>query len=123
MANPRMPAVALVLAAACLGSPVATSSAVIAVWGRLANPGFENERISATLFFPGQAKDGTRAYEWSPGSNMSLYTVHPADERHLDWAKSAANRAFALERMLSAGINVAVMSSRGEDFVPCTCLY
>lgn len=120
MANLKMFSLVLVLAATCMGGSIVPSPAAIPIWGRLANTGFENQRIKATLFFPGQAKDGTRPYECSAPPNMSLYTVHPADKRHLDWAKSAANRAFALDRMISAGLNVAVMSSWGEDFLGCT---
>lgn len=89
-------------------------------WGLLANEGFEQHRIKATLFFPGQARDGTAPYECRPGSNLFLYTVHPEDQRHLNWAASQQNQDFAIDRMIEAGINVAVMSSWGEDFLPCS---
>ena len=39
-----------------------SQSANTQTWGRLANPGFENQRIKATLFFAGQARDGTIRY-------------------------------------------------------------
>jgi hypothetical protein len=88
-------------------------------WGRLANPGFENQRIKTTLFFAGQARDGSLRYECIAGANLNLYTVHPADARHLKWSDSAANRDFALAQMAAAGINTVSMSSWGEDFLPC----
>ena len=31
-------------------------------WGRLANAGFQNQRIRTTLFFAGQARDGSVRY-------------------------------------------------------------
>jgi len=89
------------------------------IWGRLANPGFENQRIITTLFFSGQARDGSERYECRADPNLSLYTVHPSDERHLNWSVTQANRTFALTQMTQAGINVVTMSSWGEDFLPC----
>ncbi len=89
-------------------------------WGLLANEGFDGHHIKATLFFPGQARDGTAPYECHPGSNMFLYTVHPENPRHLNWAGSQQNRDFTIDRMIEAGVNVAVMSSWGEDFLPCS---
>jgi len=88
--------------------------------GRLANPGFENARIKATLFFSGQARDGTRPYECYAGPNLGLYTVHPEDDRHLNWSTVSENRSFAVDQMKAAGLNVIAFSSRGEDFLPCT---
>ncbi len=99
---------------------VAGLEAADARWGLLANEGFDQHRIKATLFFPGQARDGTSPYECSPGSNLFLYTVHPKDSRHLNWAQSQQNRDFVIGRMTEAGINVVVMSSWGEDFLPCS---
>jgi len=112
-------AVAILNCGHLLVAPVQAAQAD-ARWGRLANPSFDTHRIKATLFFPGQAKDRTNPYECNPGSNLPLYTVHPADDRHLNWAMSGANRTFAIDRMVEAGINVAVMSSWGEDFLPCS---
>jgi len=89
-------------------------------WGLLANEGFEQHHIKATLFFPGQARDGSAPYECHPSSNMFLYTVHPEDSRHLNWAYSQHNRDFVIDKMIEAGINVTVMSSWGEDFLPCS---
>jgi hypothetical protein len=89
-------------------------------WGRLANPDFDGYNIKTTLFFSGQAKDGTFPYECTPGSNLFLYTVHPTDSRHLNWAVSPDNRTFVMDKMIAAGINVIAMSSWGEDFLPCT---
>jgi hypothetical protein len=88
-------------------------------WGRLANPGFWNKRIQTTLFFSGQARDGSSKYGCNPVSNLGLYTVHPVDARHLAWSESVANRDFALDQMVEAGLNVVSMSSWGEDFLPC----
>ena len=89
-------------------------------WGRLANPGHKGHPVKATLFFPGHAKDGTRPYECDAPVNTFLYTVHPLDQRHLQWSGGAANRTFALDQMIEIGFNVAVMSSWGEDFLPCS---
>ena len=103
--------------------------------GRLANPGFLNQRIKATYFFSGQALDGTNPYGASPtppGCNAPnccttpdgcgqvncpnrTYTLHPADQAHLHWFDSPTNRQFALDGMVQAGINVIHMSSWGDD--------
>jgi hypothetical protein len=87
--------------------------------GRLANPGVEKQRIKTTLFFAGQARDGSTPYGCTPAPNLSLYTVHPLDECHLNWSISRENRDYALTRMVDAGINVVTMSSWGERFLPC----
>src|SRR5438046_1304714 len=48
------------------------------LWGRLANTGFENQRIKATFFFAGPARDGSPRYSCKPtGSNVSTYTLTP----------------------------------------------
>ncbi len=86
--------------------------------GRLANPGFENQPVKSAFFFTGNSKNGVRYYEYDPGSNMALYTIHPSDARHLGWSESAANREFAVDAMIGAGVNVIGMSSwgpRGTD--------
>ena len=88
-------------------------------WGRLANPGFVNQRIKATLFFAGQALDGTNKYACPSGNNLDKYTLHPLDDNHLKWSENAANKDLALNQMAQAGINVINMSSWGEDFLPC----
>ncbi len=105
----------------CLGLQ-ASGAEDVNLWGRLANPGFEGERIRATLFFAGQARDGTNPYGCNlvPSENLSLYTVKPQDPRHLKWSESGANRTFALDQMIEAGLNVICMSSWGEDFLPCS---
>jgi hypothetical protein len=100
-------------------SATPTSKPEPGIWGRLANPGFENQRIITTLFFSGQARDGSKRYECRADPNLSLFTVHPSDERHLNWSMKPENRTFALTRMTHAGINVVTMSSWGEDFLPC----
>jgi hypothetical protein len=112
-------------------------------WGRLANPGFAHERIKATLFFAGQARDGTTKYgNCDPGNDSYVYVpenerdkyrvcmvdtdhkdlrvVHPLDSAHLKWSESPAYRDVALNLMVQAGINVINMSSWGEDFLPCS---
>jgi len=85
--------------------------------GRLANKGFEGKRIHTTLFFSGQAWDGSNRYGQPAGDNRRLYTLHPSDERHLKWSENRANRDFALGKMTEAGINVVTMSSWGEAFL------
>src|SRR5262245_37311785 len=88
-------------------------------WGRLANPGFEDQRIRTALFLAGQARDGSIRYGGVKAApNLDLYTVHPIDDRHLKWSASPANRAFALKAMADAGINVVTMSTWGESFLP-----
>jgi hypothetical protein len=89
-------------------------------WGRLANPGFENQRIKTTLFFPGQARDGSARYGCHPISNLALYTVFPNNQEHLNWSAARKNRDGALDQMAAAGLNVVTMSSWGEDFLPCS---
>lgn len=91
------------------------------LWGRLANPGFFNQPIKATLFFPGQALDGTNKYSCAPtpGNNISAYTMHPLIGTHLKWSENSPNRDAAVVKMVQAGINVVNMSSWGEDFLPC----
>ena len=114
-------------------------------WGTLANPGFESHRIKTTLFFSGQARDGSSPYsksaqyagdvpydhggtppdlpvsyvECDPVYNMQLYTAHPEDERHLNWSTDPANRTFAVNQMVQAGINVVSMSSWGASTELC----
>jgi hypothetical protein len=45
---------------------------------------------------------------------MGVYTVHPADGRHLGWSVLRENRQFAVAEMVRAGLNTAVMSYWGE---------
>ena len=89
------------------------------IWGRLANPEFENERIKTSLFFAGQSRDGSSRYGCSASSNLDLYTVHPNDSRNRTWSQHVENRDFVIDQMVSAGLNVVSMSSWGEDFLPC----
>ncbi|SPE59496.1 exported hypothetical protein [Verrucomicrobia bacterium] len=106
-----------------------------AIRGRLANPGFTNQRIKATYFFSGQALDGTNPYGASnapPACNAPncctapdgcnqvncpnrTYTLHPIDQAHLHWSDSTNNQYFALNTMVQAGVNVIHMSSWGDD--------
>jgi hypothetical protein len=88
-------------------------------WGRLANPGFHNEVIKTSLFFPGQARDGSLLYGCNPSENLGLFTVWPMDDRHLNWSMSPVNREYVLNMMVEAGLNVVTMSSWGESFLRC----
>ena len=88
------------------------------IWGRLANRGFEGQRIKTTFFFAGPALDGTQRYECKVGSNLGAYTLNPEPTpTHLNWSED--NRATVMTMMANAGINVITMSSWGEDFLPC----
>lgn len=89
-------------------------------WGRLANPEFDGERIKTTLFFAGQASDGSTPYGCTQFVNTHTYTLNPVPrDNHLNWTNSI-NRDFVLNLMISAGINVVTMSSWGEDFHECS---
>ena len=85
-------------------------------WGLLANPGFDHEAMNGVYFFAGNT------------GGQGLYTRVPIDERNLNWGvptptptrpgRAAATRArsdrdFAVDSMVQAGANVAVMSSWG----------
>jgi len=108
-------------AAALLGFSVSTTASdPDPHWGRLANQELHNKVIKTTLFFSGQARDGSNPYGCNPASNLSLYTVHPADNRHLNWFTDVAHRTLVIDEMLDVGINVVTMSSWGEAFLPCT---
>jgi hypothetical protein len=88
------------------------------IWGRLANPGFENEPIKSTYFFTGNCKDDSQYYEYPSGSNLPLYTVWPVDNRNLYWSVDTANRTFVINDLINSGINVVNMSDwgpRGTD--------
>jgi hypothetical protein len=89
------------------------------LWGRIANPELATERIRTTLFFAGQASDGSNPYNIAdpPGDRTFLYTARPADDRHLRWSESPDHREFAMSQMIGAGINVVTMSSWGESFL------
>ena len=117
----RLAAVVATVLLAAGGARPAFAAVPSPLWGRLANPGLRGLRIKTTLFFAGQARDGTNPYHCSktPGRNLALFTVMPADNRHLAWSESRENRDFALKAMARAGINVVAMSSWGEDFLPC----
>lgn len=88
------------------------------IWGRLANPGFENQYIKSTFFFAGNWRNGMQFYEYTPSDNTGLYTMHPSDSRHLGWSENIAYRNFAVQTMIQAGVNVINMSywgPRGTD--------
>ncbi len=83
------------------------------IWGRLANPGFENEPVKSAYFFTGNWKNGVKFYEFDGIPNTGLYTIHPSDARHLGWSESVANREFAVNTLVLAGVNVINMSYWG----------
>jgi hypothetical protein len=86
---------------------------VSANWGFLASPGREGDRIVATLFFAGEARDGSQRYEYESISNMELYTETPSDARYLHWSSEPATRIMALDDMVETGVNVIYLSSWG----------
>ena len=88
-------------------------------WGMLANPGFKRQRIKTTLFFSGQAKDGSDPYGCDPGSNLHFYTVHPENDLHLNWYYEPTSRTMVIGQMVNAGINVVTMSSWGDPRARC----
>jgi hypothetical protein len=107
-------AAGVLVAAACLAT-AAPATAAFGPPGTLANPGFHGERVKTTFFFAGQWRGPglPQFYESKPVSNHCLYTVYPADPRHLGWSEGAANRRFALEEMRRTGVNVVTMSDWG----------
>ncbi|GAB4187633.1 MAG: hypothetical protein Kow00108_24550 [Calditrichia bacterium] len=84
-----------------------------AIWGRLANPGFENQPVKSVFFFSGNARDGNQYYDFYASPNTNLYTIHPADSMHLNWSVDEANRGFVIDAMINSGINVINMSYWG----------
>ncbi len=115
-----------------LGLAAASLPANAQIWGRLANPGFENQRMKATLFFAGQARDDTKKYFPHCGlpNDEPFRTLYPpTDSFHLKWSESEFNRHLALNLMVDAGINVVNMSSWGEQLpapdeeTPPPCLW
>ena len=102
----------------CLALCSLPSVTAAQTWGRLANPGFENQPIKSAFFFTGSARAGAQFYEFNPSPNTDLYTIHPSDARHLRWSESEVDRSFAVDTMIAAGINVVNMSywgPRGTD--------
>jgi hypothetical protein len=105
-------------------APVARAN----VWGRLANRGFEGQRIKATFFFAGPARDGSKHYSCTTDSgepsfpldsNLDKYTLNPEPTpTHLNW--SPEDRATVMTMMADAGINVITMSYWGEAFLRCS---
>jgi hypothetical protein len=82
-------------------------------WGYMANEGFENDTIKSTVFFTGNWCNGVQFYDYNPLDNRSLYTLHPDDARHLGWSESQANKDFAVEEIIEAGINLINFSYWG----------
>lgn len=105
------------------GGPVAIDNHL---WGRLANRDFVGQPIKAALFFAGQPLDGSANNPCGPVPNLTNeYTLYPVDQRHLQWLDpnnptDSANRDFAVQSTVDAGINVLSMSSWGESWLPCT---
>jgi hypothetical protein len=102
------------------GPPVdsGTVDGVSARWGRLASPSHDGDRIVATLFFSGEARDGSKRYEYESASNMELYTESPADPRQLHWSSEPATRHMVLDSMVETGVNVVHLSSWGPRGSP-----
>jgi hypothetical protein len=89
--------------------------------GLIANQQFLGQRVRGTYFFAGNwnyAPPGgeiQQFYETVPvAPNDGNYTIHPSDTPNLGWSESMENRAFALQAMVSAGVNTVVMSYWGE---------
>ena len=91
---------------------------LFADWGKIANPGFDRQRVKGAYFFAGDWRSAYNPVEFYgppvPSANDCLYTVHPADGQHLGWSVKPENRSFAVSEMLRAGLNTAVMSYWGE---------
>jgi hypothetical protein len=74
------------------------------IWGRLANPGFENQYIKSTYFFAGNWRNGVQFYEYNPTDNTGLYTLHPSDSRHLGGQKMYCI-GLCYNVMIGVGVN------------------
>jgi hypothetical protein len=87
-------------------------------WGKIANPNFDHQRVKGAYFFAGDWRSSYNPVVFYgppvPGPNDGLYTVHPADGRHLGWSVLPENRRFAVSEMVRAGLNTVVMSYWGE---------
>jgi len=83
-------------------------------WGRLASPGHDGERMVATLFFAGEARDGSMQYEFPASSNLGLYTQLPDDDSQLRWSTEPASRHLVLDQMVETGVNVVYLSYWGQ---------
>jgi hypothetical protein len=98
----------LLLTISCAFSP---GLVLAQVWGRLGNPGFENQQIKATYFFSGDPLPDTHTYTRHPLEDFNLQwdNLHPSDE---------ANRQSVLDQMVRAGINVIHLSTWQDDLTP-----
>jgi hypothetical protein len=87
-------------------------------WGKIANPNFDQQRVKGVYFFAGDWRSSYNPVVFYgppvPGPNDGVYTVHPADGRHLGWSIVPENRSFAVSEMARAGLNTVVMSYWGE---------
>ena len=72
-------------------------------WGRLVDPaGGESQAIRGAFFFTGSDK-----------STLG-HTYTPKESRHLAWDADPLNRAYAVDRISTAGVNVIFMSTWGR---------
>ncbi len=94
---------------------LAAGTVAAQTWGTLANPGFAGQPVKSVYFFAGDWRfPGLGFYDGlTPASNNCLYTIYPVDPRHLGWSEALANRQFAVNTMLAAGVNVVNMSYWG----------
>lgn len=95
------------------GGDIDQSATVASTWGRLASTGHRRAPVVATLFFAGEARDGTMQYEFSASSNLGLFTEHPGDQRLLHWSSDPGTRLLALDQMVETGVNVIMLSNWG----------
>jgi hypothetical protein len=83
----------------------------------LANARLAQQPMKGVFYFPGdwEATSPLQFYGRysSLGGNASLYTLHPADARHLGFSETADDRAFAVQAIAQTGANVIVMSYWG----------
>jgi hypothetical protein len=110
---------AVLLLVTVAGQP--RTSAAQGAWGTLANRGFAGQPMKSVYFFAGNWRiPGAAFYDGpvpgiriTPASNECLYSIHPVDARHLGWSEEPANREYAVNLMLRAGVNVINMSYWG----------
>lgn len=88
--------------------------------GLLANRILLRQPVKSVYFFAGNWRHGVTKFNGDKaiGDNVGLYTLFPADSRHLGWSETKANRTFALDEMQRASVNTITMSywgRRGDD--------
>jgi len=89
------------------------------IWGRLANPGFAENRMKATLFFAAKHAMDRRptAVRPHPGSPITRSIRLIAGIRT---GPAARQPCVCPETNGRRRLNVVFMSSWGEDFLPCS---